>query len=103
MRPRIINPFEIIIKKRPKHGDIGDAPGTIRISPDALKPQITLFSYNKTALKEEQSEDIDYVLNCGKERPEYIHWVQIKGMGDAELVKKIGASLGLNALVLEDI
>lgn len=103
MRPRIINPFEIKIRKRPGHGEVGASPGTIRISPDALKPQITLFSYNKATLKEEQSEDIDYMLNCGKERPEYIHWIQIKGIGDAELVKKIGASLGLDSLVLEDI
>ncbi|HEY6900897.1 MAG TPA: magnesium/cobalt transporter CorA [Puia sp.] len=103
MRPNIPNPFEIRIRKRPKHGEVGASPGTIRISPDALKPQITLFSYNKATLKEEQSDDIDYMLNCGKERPEYIHWVQIKGIGDAELVKKIGASLGLDSLVLEDI
>ncbi|MBS1665271.1 MAG: magnesium/cobalt transporter CorA [Bacteroidetes bacterium] len=103
MRAKIPNPFEIKIRKRPKHGEVGASPGTIRISPDALKPQITLFSYNKGFLKEEQSDDIDYMLSCGKERPEYIHWVQIKGIGDAELVKKIGSSLGLNSLVLEDI
>jgi len=103
MRPKIPNPFDIKIRKRSKHGEVGASPGTIRISPDALKPQITLFSYNKATLKEEQSDDIDYMLQCGKERPEYIHWVQIKGIGDAELVKKIGASLGLSALVLEDI
>ncbi|HEY4336183.1 MAG TPA: hypothetical protein VGM89_09805 [Puia sp.] len=65
--------------------------------------QITLLSYNKKEFKEEQSDDIDYMLECGKERPGYIHWVQVKGIGDAELVKKIGASLGLNSLVLEDI
>jgi len=96
-------PFEIKTKKRQRHGEVGASPGTIRISPDALKPQITLVSYNKTAFKEEQGHDIDYMLNCGKERPEYVHWVEIKGMGDAALVNKIGASLGLSPLVLEDI
>src|ERR1700742_1462234 len=99
----ILNPFDIKIRKQPRHGEVGASPGTIRISPDALKPQITLFSYNKTELKEEQSDDIDYMLNCGKERPEYVHWVQIKGIGDAGLVNKIGANLNLNSLVLEDI
>jgi magnesium transporter len=103
MTRSILNPFDIKIRKQPRHGEVGASPGTIRISPDALKPQITLFSYNKTALKEEQSDDIDYMLDCGKQRPEYIHWVQIKGIGDAELLKKIGASLGLDSLVLEDI
>lgn len=101
--PSILNPFEIKIRQRLKHGQVGDPPGTIRINPDALTPQITLFSYNKTALKEEQSDDIDYMLDCGKQRPEYIHWVQIKGIGDAGLIAKIGASLGLSSLVLEDI
>lgn len=103
MRPKITIPFEIKIRKRSGHGEVGASPGTIRISPDALKPKITLLSYNKEFLKEEQSEDIGYMLNCGKERPEYVHWIEIKGIGDAELVKKIGASLGLDSLVLEDI
>jgi len=103
MPPKIPNPFEIKLRNRFTRGEVGESPGTIRISPDALKPQITLISYNKELFKEEQSDDIDYMLDCGKERPEYIHWVQIKGIGDAELVKKIGASLGLSALVLEDI
>ena len=103
MRPKISNPFDIRIRKRPRHGEVGASPGTIRISPDALNPRITLFSYNKTTLKEEESDDIDYMLDCGKQRPEYIHWIQIKGIGDLGLVKKIGAGLGLNALVLEDL
>jgi magnesium transporter len=96
-------PLEIKTKKRQRHGEVGAAPGTIRISPDALKPQITLISYNKGAFKEEQGDDIDYMLDCGKQRPEYVHWVEIKGIGDAALVNKIGASLGLSPLVLEDI
>jgi magnesium transporter len=102
MRPIITNPFEIKIRKRPTR-EVGAPPGTIRINPDALKPKIALISYNKTELKEEEGDDIDYMLNCGKERPDYIHWVQVKGIGDAELVKKIGASLNLNPLALEDI
>jgi len=91
------------IKKWRKHGRIGETPGSIIISQDALKPKIFIFSYTRTDLKEEQSDDMDFVLNYVKQYPEYIHWVQIQGMGDAELVKKVGAGLSVSALVLEDI
>jgi len=91
------------IKKWKKHGRVGEAPGSIIISQDALKPRVDLFSYNKTDLKEQHSDDIDFVLGYVKQYPEYIHWIQIQGIGDAELLKKLGAGLSLNALVLEDI
>jgi len=91
------------IKKWRKHGRVGEAPGSIIISQDALKPKIVIFSYTKTDLKEEQSDDIDLVLDYAKQYPQYKHWVQVQGIGDEELVKKIGSGLSVNALVLEDI
>lgn len=91
------------IKKRRKHGKVGEAPGSIIISQDALQPKIALFSYTRTDYKEQQPDDIGFVLEYIKQHPECIHWVQVKGIGDAELVKKIGAGLSANALVLEDI
>jgi len=99
--PRDIKSFEI--KKRRKHGKVGEAPGSIIISQDALPPKIDLFCYTPTDFKEEHSDDMDDVLDYIRRHPQYIHWVQIKGIGDADLVKKIGAGLGVNALVLEDI
>lgn len=91
------------IKKWRKHGRIGEMPGSIIIGRDALKPKISLFSYNKTDIKEVQNDDIDFVLDHVKRSPQYIHWIQIQGIGDAELVNKLGAGLSVNALVLEDI
>jgi magnesium transporter len=91
------------IKKWRKHGRVGEAPGSIIISQDALKPQIYILSYTRSELIEEQSDDIDFVLAYIKQHPHYIHWVQIKGIGDVELVRKIGSGLSVDALVLEDI
>ena len=91
------------IKRRRKHGQVGEAPGSIIISQDALPPKISVFSYTKTEFKEALCENVDSALDYIGGHPESIHWVQIKGIGDAELVKKIGAGLSVNALVLEDI
>src|SRR4051812_27097522 len=101
MTNRTTQLFEI--KKWRKHGRIGEAPGSIIISQDALEPRIVIFSYTKTDLKEQESDDIDFVLDYIKQYPQYIHWIQIQGIGDAELVKKIGSGLAVNALMLEDI
>lgn len=91
------------IQKRRRHGKVGQAPGSIIIPEDALAPRVSVLSYNKTEIKENNTDDIDQVLDYVRQHPEYTHWIKIKGIGDVTLVKKVGACLDVNALVLEDI
>src|ERR1700760_4443552 len=91
------------ISKTRRHGRIGQAPGSIIVDPDALSPRITVLSYNKTELTQQENADIDMTLDSIRQKPQFVHWVQVKGLGNAELIKKVGAFLNVNALVLEDI
>ncbi len=81
---------------------MGEAPGTVVISQDALKPRIFVFSYNKTDYKEQEADSIGFVWEYVKQNSNYIHWIQIKGL-DAELIKTVGSMLSIDSLVLEDI
>lgn len=91
------------IQKRRKHGKVGQAPGSIIIPEGALAPRVSVISYNKDEIKENSSDGIDQVLDYVRHHPEYTHWVKIKGIGDVDLVKKVGTCLDVNSLVLEDI
>ncbi len=91
------------IKQNKKYGNIGDSPGAIHISEDALRPIFKLFSYNKDEVQESDDDDFESVLNQLKHCKTHTHWLQVNGLGDEKLIEQIGTQFGINPLVLEDI
>jgi len=88
---------------RRKAGNIGDAPGAIVIPEDAVKPLISVFSYNEKELVTSEGKSIKVVLDQFKKCTDHTHWIQVRGLGDAKLIEEMGAILTVNPLVLEDI
>jgi magnesium transporter len=87
-----------------KHkNNVGERPGSINIPDDAVKPILTIFSYNEKELVTSEGSDIKVVLDQFKKCPDHTHWIQIRGLGDAKLIEDIGTHLNVNPLVLEDI
>ncbi len=84
-------------------GNVGDQPGLIRIPDGAPKPVIQIISYNETEEVESKGNDINVVINQLRKCTDHTHWVQIKGLGDAQLFEDLGQLLKVNSLVLEDI
>ena len=88
---------------RRKVGNIGDSPGAIVIPEDALKPIISVYSYNAKELISSEGKNIKVVLDQFKKCQDHTHWIQVRGLGDATLIEEIGSILTINPLVLEDI
>jgi magnesium transporter len=86
-----------------KHGKIGEAPGTIIVSGDALDSRIFVFSISPAGCKEYQAEHFDSLLKYLEENEGYVNWVQVKGLGNELLIKEFGDHFNINALALEDI
>jgi magnesium transporter len=84
-------------------GNVGDRPGTIVIPDGALKPHISMFSYNETELVTSEGKDIKVILNQLKKCDNHTHWIKVNGLGDPALIEEIGTYLNINPLVLEDI
>lgn len=84
-------------------GNVGDSPGLVVIPEGALKPHISIFSYNKDELVTCEGKDIKEVFKQLKKCDNHTHWIKINGLGDAGLIEELGAHLNINALVLEDI
>jgi magnesium transporter len=91
------------LKKHKQPGIVGERPGTIRVADDALKPIISVYSYNKDELVICEGKDIKTALKQLTQCDNHTHWIKINGLGDAELIEQIGEHCNINSLVLEDI
>ena len=90
-----------ILKQFKRSTPPGSAPGTIAINPDEPPPIIHLIEFSDGELIDKQIEDIQE-LNKHKATPE-VTWVNINGLGDAEVIREIGEIFGLHHLALEDV
>ncbi|SDD30630.1 magnesium transporter [Mucilaginibacter pineti] len=84
-------------------GNVGDSPGLVVIPDGALKPIISIFSYNKDELVTCEGKDLKDVFKQLKKCDNHTHWIKINGLGDVQLIEELGTHLNINSLVLEDI
>ena len=79
----------------------GDMPGTLIVDADAPPPIIFLIDYNQTKVTRKQ-------LNTPEECTPYldresVSWVDVQGLGSADILHRLGKVFGLHPLVLEDV
>ncbi|MFD2871211.1 magnesium/cobalt transporter CorA [Mucilaginibacter ximonensis] len=86
-----------------KRQKVGERPGAINIADDALKPIITVYSYNEKELVCADGHELKVILDQFKKCTDHTHWIQIRGLNDQKLIEDIGTYLKVNPLVLEDI
>ncbi len=91
-----------LLKKRPLTPlPVGAAPGTLAVDPEAPKPQMHVIAYGPDDLVEADISDMeqarDYLGTYA------VTWVNIDGLGDAEMIKDLGEVFGVHPLAQEDI
>lgn len=78
----------------------GTAPATL-IAPTSEKPIVRHIEYNSQLYEE---FDVVEIEQCFPFRDnDQITWINIDGLGDVELLKKLGKHYGLHPLALEDV
>ena len=81
----------------------GTSPGSIQLYKDALKPQITVYSYNSDEFHSQKIDSLDELeIQIDKYKDHY-KWIEIKGIGDANLLSFLEKKFNINKLVIEDI
>ncbi len=79
----------------------GSIPGTLAIEEDASPPTIFLIDYNEgNAVRIKIDEPEDCVPYLDKES---VSWVDVQGLGNEEILRRIGHVFALHPLVLEDV
>ena len=82
---------------------VGETPGTITVPSGAVSPVITITSYNSEELINTEVKDTEAAFKQINKYPNHTQWLRIQGLGDAQLIEKIGVYFNINTLVLEDI
>lgn len=82
----------------------GQAPATLiphLVDGKAIPPKITLFEYDEQSLIEKQLSNIEDAFDCFQN--DKVSWINIDGLGDVEVLRKLGEHFNLHPLALEDV
>ncbi|BAY19244.1 magnesium and cobalt transport protein CorA [Anabaenopsis circularis NIES-21] len=79
----------------------GTIPGTLIIDEDAEAPTIVLFDYNQTNFIRKQIATPEECLNYLD--TESVSWVDVQGLGNQDILQRLGKVFELHPLVLEDV
>ena len=79
----------------------GSAPGKLVANPDANATVVTVTAFGPDQLIEEQTEDLRRISELREQHP--VVWVDIVGLGNADVFKELGSVFGIGELTLEDM
>ena len=80
---------------------IGTAPGTLVVDPDAPKPVIRVFAYGPEKSVEQDGAELSSLRGLLGAWP--VVWVNVDGLGDADVLARLGEIFQLHPLALEDV
>jgi len=79
----------------------GTAPGTLIVDAASPKPSIRVIAFGKDDLVEAQLDSVEEISEYLGKWP--VTWVNVDGLGDADVLLEIGALFKLHRLALEDV
>ncbi len=83
------------------HHQPGTMPGVLYIPPGSSRPKISLIDYNAiNVIRKEIATPEECALYLDTQS---ISWVEVQGLGDEDILRRLGKVFGLHPLVLEDI
>ncbi len=81
----------------------GISPGSIQLYEGALKPEITVYSYSKMEYHTQTIKNIKELEKHLDLYPDLNRWIDIRGIGDTDLLEYLEKKFSINKLVSEDI
>ncbi|HYW22301.1 MAG TPA: magnesium/cobalt transporter CorA [Nodularia sp. (in: cyanobacteria)] len=87
--------------KKQFYHQAGTLPGTIIVNENAQPPTIFLFDYNQTNFIRKQIETPEECTNYLDQ--ESVSWVDVQGLGNQDILQRLGKVFDLHPLVLEDV
>lgn len=79
----------------------GTAPGTLVAHPDAPAPTITVIRYSGEDCRQEEVADLERF--AAPSEAGVVTWINVEGLGDAQVIRTLGELYGLHPLALEDV
>ena len=76
------------------------APGTIVVHPDALPPEVSVIAFGPDRVAEARIGSLAELDAVTGDLP--VAWINVDGLGDANLLKAIAGRFGIHPLAIED-
>ncbi len=76
-------------------------PGTIIVDPQAPQPRMTVIAYGPQAFEEREIQRVAEIQQWRGRFP--VVWINVDGLGNADLIRELGQMFGLHPLALEDV
>ncbi len=86
---------------RKQHPEAGSRPGTLVIPTGSEAPRLHAVEYSATEIAERDVEDVEALVAA--RRPGMKLWVDVQGLGDETVLRRIGSAFDLHPLLLEDV
>ncbi len=90
-----------MIMFRKRHPPVGSRPGTLAINGDATQTVIHLMRYDPAGMDESPVEDVGELRQQLAE--DKVNWIDVQGLGDEAVLRKIAEIFELHPLALEDV
>ena len=91
----------MVMKRYSQRAGPGARPGSIVVPDGALAPTIRVTCFGPEELQEHDTCDFATIVQLIGQQP--VTWIDVVGLGDADLIEKLGQLLGLHRLALEDV
>lgn len=88
-------------KRGRPHKPPGTSPGMIVVDPSAPKPRLSVMAYGPDGLVEKTIQRPGEV--CPYIEKSAVVWLDVDGLGDADVIREIGEAFKLHKLALEDV
>ncbi|HWP66966.1 MAG TPA: magnesium/cobalt transporter CorA [Candidatus Limnocylindria bacterium] len=79
----------------------GASPGALAIPANAPRPHLHAFVYDADEVVEQDVTDVDQLVQLLS--PQRILWVDVQGLGDERVLRRLGEIFGLHPLLLADV
>lgn len=79
----------------------GTAPATLEPREGSKTSRITLIQYDEESILEADFDSLDELL--AKFDPQKVNWIDIDGLNDVQLMRKLGEHFNIHVLALEDV
>jgi len=79
----------------------GSSPGALAIPAGAPRPRMHAFVYDAQHLAEHDVPDAESLVQL--RNPQQILWLDVQGLGDEQLLRRLGEMFGLHPLLLADV
>ena len=86
---------------RKRHPPAGSRPGTLMAPEGSPPPRIHVMRYDADRLEEFDVTDVEQLTDIQREG--CVCWVDIQGLGDEALLRRVGTIFDIHRLALEDI